>query len=164
MLLIKLHRRNTVFVALLVLALSGGGLQPFSASTLPNCNCQAKFKCAGEDSSRIKDTCCCAAKAEKSSCCSQKKPSSKCCCNPDALVCLCVDCKCGQKQQPTKPLPAIPTNETNEVCPPTLICLTASVNYPRNCSSEQTGFPSVAVTHRARSSQQTCILLSRFTC
>jgi hypothetical protein len=61
-------------------------------------------------------------------------------------------------------LPAIPTNETTEVVTPVLICAAPIVGYPCNREVQRVDYQNTAAEFAALSSQETCVLLSRFTC
>lgn len=145
--------RKTSVVALLVLSMFGFGMQDLKSATKAGCQCSMN---SVEGSSNWIDT---------RSCCSEKANlASPCCCNPDAKVCQCGDCRCGEEESPSQPLPAIPTNEINEVVSPTLICSAIELGFPNPGELKKLSLPKPFSAHAARSSKQICVLLSRFTC
>lgn len=145
--------RKTSVVALLVLSMLGFGVQQFESAKDAECRCAANLD---GDSGGGSDA---------ESCCSQTAElTSPCCCNPNAAVCKCEDCQCGQKQSSDEPPPAIPINETNEVVSPTLICAAPQIGFPNPCELKKLSLPKPFSARVVLSSQQTCVLLSRFTC
>jgi hypothetical protein len=142
------------------------GLQPFVSSSGSGCSCDTTSSVTaatlGNDSS-----CCNSLKKEQAQtdCCASKPASAKeCCCNRIASVCECDDCGCSVDNDKNSPLPAIPTNETTEVVTPVLICAAPIVGYPRDREVSRVDYQDTAAEFAALSSQETCILLSRFTC
>ena len=152
----KLQNQRILLVALLVLTMFGFCAQSLTSASKSKCNCEAGSSAANDV---LVDTV---------SCCSTQSSerSSKCCCNPDAQVCECGDCDCGEAEVPNWPgpaVPAIPANERNEVTSPTLICAAPNVDFSRDGELKEVGCD-LSVVCSARTAQQTCILLSRFTC
>lgn len=141
------------------------GLHPLIFDSGNGCECgvesTANVSLDGEATS-----CCSSSSAEtkQPSCCSNQV-AKKCCCNPNATACGCGDsCQCSGSSKPVPIVPAVPTNESSEVVSVTLICSAPLVGFPKTCQTQQTCYPTSAATHAARTSQQTCVLLSRFTC
>ena len=160
----KLTIRRTMLATLMVFATAAIGLQPLVFNSGSGCTCDAK---ASADASANETTCCSnlAEELEQTGCCSSKPATAtKCCCNPEAAVCECGDCGCSQDNDHSSPLPAIPTNETTEVVTPTLFCAAPFVGYPREIEVKQVDYQKAVAEFAALSSQQTCVLLSRFTC
>ena len=173
----KLQIRQTPVVALLVLSMLGHGLQAYETTGNTGCRCAANsIESIGPESpNRAPSSCCTKSKVESdccstqlepaSRCCSTKlEPASSCCCNPNAQVCECDDCSCGDQDSPGQSLPAIPPNETHEVVSPTSICAASRLGLLRCCDFKRLSWPQGFSNHAAQSSKQTCVLLSRFTC
>ena len=169
--------RRTILTALLVFATAAIGLQPFVLSAISDSGCTcgvtespaAATVVAAEPAS----SCCASPVPEQEQVCCSAKPTALvepttangCCCNPEATECKCVDCKCSVGDEDSFPAsPAIPTNETTEIVSTVLICAAPFVGYPRETDKRRFSFPHFAVDFAALSSQQTCVLLSRFTC
>ncbi len=150
---LKTKIRKTSVVALLVLSMLGFGIQTFESVKDAECRCAENL--AGDSGGGNDAESCCSQTAEL---------TAPCCCNPNAAVCKCEDCQCGQKQSPDEPLPAIPVNETNEVVSPTLICAAPPNAFPHPCELQKLSLPKHFSARAVLSSQQTCVLLSRFTC
>ena len=160
--------RRTLLVTLMVFATAAIGLQPFVSGSTYECGCQANAA-SDVDVTDVPAASCCRVPVkvqESSSCCSSKPAtqSGGCCCNPEALVCECVNCHCGEANETTAPTSAIPSNETTEVVSPTLICATPLVCCPKQSEITRASFRRTVAEHAALSSQETCVLLSRFTC
>lgn len=156
----KIQRR--LLATLMVFASAELGLQPLVFDSQSQCNCSVNV--AVDDSTAT----CCHESVEieiERSCCSSKPLSAnKCCCNPAATACQCGDCECGEDKTSSQPIPAIPASETNEVVSPTLICDAPFVGYPQDSPIKPVGLQNKACELAALTSQQTCVLLSRFTC
>ena len=156
--------RRTMLATLMVLATAAIGLQPLVFSSGSDCTCEANVS-VGANASGDESSCCNSLVEEQSSCCSSKPAMPmKCCCNPEATVCGCNNCGCSEDNDSNLPLPAIPTNETTEVVTPTLICAAPLVGYPREIEVKRVKYQNAVPEFAALSSQQTCVLLSRFTC
>ena len=142
-------------------------LQPNSMGG-SGCGCDDKAQSSPQQAT------CCSAKSDLSTCCSTResnttclptKPAtSGCCCDPTNDVCLCEDCDCCVKDEsPAPPLTIPPAN------PPTDVQIQISLfSFPFETLPLKTESDRVS-THTANdsdalSAQQTCILLSRFTC
>ena len=156
--------RRTLLTTLMVFATAAIGSQPLAFNSGSSCTCGATVS-ADADASGDESSCCSSLAKKQSSCCSSKPAvAKKCCCNPDAAVCQCGDCGCSDDNKSNSYLPAIPTNETTEVVTPTLICSAPSVGYPRESTIKRVDYQNTFAEYAALSSQQTCVLLSRFTC
>ena len=160
-----------MLATLLVFATAALGLQPLGFSSGSSCECNATE--TSNVQSAVTESSCCSGSAQTAdqSCCSAKplasaKTTTKgCCCNPEATVCKCVDCKCSLGDQDSIPAsPAIPTNETTEVVSPVLICAAPFIGHPRETGKQRFSNPRSALEFAALSSQELCVLLSRFTC
>ena len=161
---IKSKSRRALLATLMVLTTVMIGLQPLMARLGSGCNCGVE---ASADSSVSTTSCCGNLPAEQSpkSCCSSKQTAAKkCCCNPEASVCRCSDCRCSDKSDSKSSFPVMPTHETTEVVSPTLICAAPFVGYPSESKAQPNAYPNAVAEFAARSSQETCVLLSRFTC
>ncbi len=160
--------QRTLLVTLMVFATAAIGLQPFVSGSTYECGCQANAVVDVEAADVPAASCCSVpVKVQESRSCYSSKPATQsggCCCNPEALACECVDCRCGEAKEPTAPTPAIPSNETTEVVSPTLICATPLVCYPKQSEINRASYPGTVAEYAALSSQETCVLLSRFTC
>ncbi len=163
----KLTIRRTMVATLMVFATAVIGLQPLVFTSGSSCTCDANVSVNADAS--VDESSCCNSVAEEQAqtgCCSSKPAVlSKCCCNPEAVVCGCGDhCGCSEDSDSNSSLPAIPTNETTEVVTLSSVCAAPFVGYPRESEVKQVDYSNSAAEHAARSSQQTCVLLSRFTC
>ena len=151
-----------MLATLMVFSTAAFGLQPLVFNSQSQCDCSANVEVDNSTAT------CCNESVEVQidrSCCSSKPTSlNKCCCNPEATVCQCGNCECGEDKNPSQPIPAIPSSETNEVVSPTLICAAPFVGYPQESQIKRVGLPNKACEFAALTSQQTCVLLSRFTC
>lgn len=164
--------RRSMLATLLVFATAALGLQPLVFKSGSGCECNATD--TSEVQSAVTKTSCCASQVpeQEQNCCAAKPvvsivqtPTKGCCCNPEATFCKCGDCKCSLEDKDSIPAsPAIPTNETTEVVSPVLVCAAPFVAYPRETGKRQFSYPRSEVEFAALSSQQTCVLLSRFTC
>jgi len=148
---------------LMMFAMVAIGLQPLLFSSGSGCTCDATASVDAE----ISLATCCASLAEvqhQNNCCSSKPTKSKpCCCNAETLACECGDCGCSEDEDSNSSLPAIPPSET-KVVSPTLISSAPWLGFPRENEIKRAGFPQAVAEFAALSSQQTCVLLSRFTC
>lgn len=158
--------RRPLLAILLVFATAALGLQPLVFDLESGCSCDAMV--TSDLSESAANSSCCSSSAEgqeTAGCCSSKPVTkNKCCCNPQVLACECGDCGCGEGNDSKSSLPAIPTTETTEVITPTLICAAPFVGFPRESEVKRVGYSIDVAEHAALSSQQTCVLLSRFTC
>ena len=165
--------QRTLLATLMVFATAAIGLQPLVFSSSSSCECNAVE--TGDVQSAATESSCCSEPvqaASEHSCCSAKPPASAkpttkkgCCCNPAATVCKCVDCRCSIGDEDSIPAsPAIPTNETTEIVSPLLICAAPFVGHPRETGKQRFSNPRSALEFAALSSQELCVLLSRFTC
>ena len=106
-------------------------------------------------------------------CCSMDTPEKSCCRTSEKTCCSTSDkvnnapCKCGDHcrcsmNQPGKPLPVIPVNESQSEQSQSL-ALTSSV-WPTAVSQTESKFggQTFSVVRLALTAQQTCALLSRF--
>lgn len=158
----KSKTQSNLVATLMMFASMAISLQPPLVGSGTGCTCDAKTTV---EARVITASCCGDQFKQQQSCCSEKQVNPKlCCCNPIASVCECGSCGCSENDESNSPLPAIPGNETVELIVPTLICAGPFVGYPRECDVKRVGFPRTAAKHAVRSSQQTCVLLSRFTC
>lgn len=161
--------RRSMIATLLVFATVAIGLQSLAFNS--GCGCECSASESGKAAASVVESSCCSTPVPVSehSCCSieQATPTASkgCCCNPEATVCKCVDCKCNVKdEQPIPQSPAIPTNETIEIVSPVLICTVPLVCHPRDAGILRVAPPWSALEFAALSSQERCVLLSRFTC
>ena len=155
---IKSKTQRTLLAALMVLATSAIGLQSFAFESGARCSCETSNSVVAScrESSEVQ---------MQGSCCSPKHENTNPCrCNPVALSCECSDCGCSDDNESHAPIPAIPSNETSEVVTPTSICSAPFFGFPRASEIKQSAFPKSVLDHATLSSQQTCVLLSRFTC
>lgn len=160
----KSTTHRAVLVAIrMMFAMVAIALQPQLSSSGSGCDCSTTESQVPTNTS---STCCGIQKEEApSTCCSSDREESKqCCCDPTASVCECGACECSEDNDNHSPLPAIPANETTEVVTPVLICAAPIVGYPREREVSRVGYQDTAVEFAALSSQETCVLLSRFTC
>lgn len=154
--------RQTFVAALLVLSMAGSGLQSSLVGIESNCACDETTSFQSDVAST---SCCKFESVQKNSCCSDKQPmATSCRCNPIAAGCVCGECSCSEKDDSKSPLPALPTNETTELASPILIGCGSFVGYPGDPEIVGAGLPKSSAKLMALSSQQTCVLLSRFTC
>lgn len=156
--------QRTLLATLLVFATAAIGLQPLVFSSGSACSCDAMASVDANADSGVSS--CCGGSVEKeTSCCASKKAEPKpCCCNPEASTCQCEDCECSESNESHPPTPAIPTNETNEVVTSTLICAAPFVGFPKASEQKRAAISKTVADHATLTSQQTCVLLSRFTC
>lgn len=158
--------QRTLLATLMMFATAAIGLQPLVFSSGSGCTCETTGSVTA-DISGSESSCCSSLKIEQgqTDCCASKPATPKeCCCNPIASVCECGDCGCSVDNDKNSPLPAIPTNETTEVVTPVLICAAPIVGYPRDRNVLRVVYQDTAAEFAALSSQETCVLLSRFTC
>lgn len=161
---IKSKIQRTLLATLMVFATAAIGLQPLVFSSGSTCTCAAMASVDTNADSGV-SSCCLTSVEEEASCCSSKKAETNpCCCNPEASTCECGDCGCSESNESHPPAPAIPTNETNEVVTPTLICAAPFVGFPKASELKRAATPKTVADHATLTSQQTCVLLSRFTC
>ena len=158
-------RRDVLTATCMMIATMAIGLQPLLFNPGSGCTCNAKnllvaSEYVGTSCSEL------AEQQTQVSCCSLKLASAnKCCCNPDATVCECGSgCGCSEGDDTHSTLPAIPTKEATEVVCPVFMYSAPMVGLPRETENNRADFPKSAAEHAARSSQETCVLLSRFTC
>lgn len=159
----KLKSRCPIWVATLtMIATMAIGLQPWSFSSGTACTCDAKASVDTNES----DATCCGNSAEQAlqQSCSLTKKAGRCACEPEAADCECGGCGCSEANDSKSSMPAIPTNETTELVSLNLICAAPFVGFPRESDNKRAGCQKAVVEHAALTSQQTCILLSRFTC
>lgn len=162
--------QRSLFATLMVLAIAATGLQPLVSGSAAECSCHTSAAVAA-DLASSPSSCCSeivqthASVANVKSCCSAiQSTTDGCCCNPEAAVCQCGDCQCGEVEAPSFPSPAIPANQTTEAVTPVLICAAPFVCFPKQAEFAQAGLPKSVADYAALSSQETCVLLSRFTC
>ena len=156
--------QRILLVTLMVFATAAIGLQPLVFSSGSACTCDAMASVDANADSGV-SSCCGGSVEEEVSCCSLKKAETNpCCCNPEASTCECGDCRCSEDNESPPPTPATPTNETNEVVTSTLICAAPFVGFPRASELKRAAIPKTVADHATLTSQQTCVLLSRFTC
>jgi len=155
--------RRAMLVTLMVFATAGVGLQPLVFALGSGCTCDAM---ASVDRFASADNSCGTGFAEEqASCCSSQPIAAKqCCCDPQALACECGGCGCIEDEDSRTSLPLMPPSEKTEVVTPTLICDAPLVGYPRVSKIKRVEYFKSVAEFSALSSQQTCILLSRFTC
>ncbi len=156
--------QRTLLATLMVFATAAIGLQPLVFSSGSACSCDAMASVDANVNSGVSS--CCGNSVEKeTSCCDSKNAEPKpCWCNPEASTCECGDCGCSESNESHPPTPAIPTNETNEVVTSTLICAAPFVGFPTAGEQKSAAIPKTVADHATLTSQQTCVLLSRFTC
>ena len=158
--------RRSMIATLLVFATAAIGLQ--SLGFMPGTGCECYAVDSGDTTSSVTESSCCSRPVQDSepSCCSTKQAAStNGCCNPEAMTCKCVDCNCNAKDEQQVPLsPAVPPSESNETFSPILICAAPVVGYPREVGKRLVAHPRSAFEFAALSSQERCVLLSRFTC
>ena len=100
---------------------------------------------------------------ETQSCCSKKPIAQACCCNPSASECQCGDCQCTGQDAPA-PLPAAPTSQSVELIFVGTLGF-AVAQTPQWPTTQKVDWPSSYGTSvQSCTAQQTCVLLSRFTC
>ena len=155
--------QRTLLATLMVFATAAIGLQPLVFSSGSACSCDAMASVDANADSGVSS--CCGGSVEEVSCCSSMKAEPKpCCCNPEASTCQCGDCGCSESKESHPPTPAIPTNETNEVVISTLICAAPFVGFPKASEQKRAAISKTVADHATLTSQETCVLLSRFTC
>ena len=141
------------------------GVQPMSMMN-SNCVCGSQLYTA-------ESSCCDDADGNSNSCCSEQIKSScwatdlsrelTCNCGVDTQSCECDGCSCSANDLPVEPIPATPAkgspNKThsNSDC---LVEFCIDVDRSRELNEKCDR----AFLSQARSAQQICILLSRFTC
>lgn len=155
---------RSVFAAtLMMFAMMAVSVQTLLFSSGLGCDCPTT---ESQVATNTASTCCSIENKEvPDTCCSSKTATAKkCCCNPSASVCECGDCGCSEGNDNQSPLPAIPTNEKTEVVTPVLICTAPIVGYPFDREVQRVDYQNTAVEFAALSAQETCVLLSRFTC
>lgn len=158
--------RRSLLATLLVFATAAIGLQSSVFNLHTGCACDAVIT-SNSNVSAASSSCCSSSAdvQEANACCSSKALTAKgCCCNPQASSCECSDCGCVDDDDSNSSLPAIPTSETVEVVTLTLTGIAPWVDYPRGNEIKRLVRSNSVAEHAALSSQQTCILLSRFTC
>ena len=161
---IKSKTQRILLVTLMVFATAAIGLQPLVFSSGSACSCDAMASVDANADSGVSS--CCGGSVEEVSCCSSSKKAEPkpCCCNPEASTCECGDCGCSESNESYPPTPAIPTNETTEIVSPTLVCSTPHVGFPKPSEIESVAFSKNVAGQGPLTAQQTCALLSRFTC
>ena len=157
--------RSATLTTLLAFVIAAIGLQPLFFNSDNGCDCA--FGIAANVLIDDEASSCCSSSSdqtEQSSCCTNQAIKKRCC-NPDASVCGCGDgCQCSENSNSLPIDPGVPANETTEVVSVTLVCSAPFSGFPKSCQTQQTCYPTSAATHAALTSQQTCVLLSRFTC
>lgn len=109
----------------------------------------------------------------KSFCCSMNSSAESCCVAAKTSCCSASDqlsntpCKCGDHclcslNEPAMPLPAIPSNKTQNDQVKTLTLPTCHAPMAILRTGKKVGFQSFTVNRRPLTAQQTCALLSRF--
>ena len=140
---------------------------------MPTCHCAASpVNNAAESQSScdsVKLGSCCgidrdAARSLNDCCTASRNTTSACRCDSSALFCQCGNCQCADRQEPPPVPPAVPPTESQKTPTQTFLTLafvdsihTRSDRYPKSIQF----FPAKPVSHSA---QQSCVLLSRFTC
>lgn len=157
--------RRKLLATLMMLATAAVGLQPWVFASGAGCTCDSADAVSSETAN---ESSCCNRLAEKqvqADCCTSKPVlAPKCCCAPVVSVCECGDCRCSIDDGNRPLLPAIPTDETTEVVTPVFTGAIPYVGYPRARQIHRIEVGKAAADFTARSSQETCALLSRFTC
>ncbi len=154
--------RSMFFATSMMFAMLAIGVQPMLLGSGRACDCST-IESVNE---RNTEASCCNGENEEllSSCCSSRLATAqRCSCKPTS-VCDCADCGCSDGNEEHLPLPAIPTNETTEVVSPVLICATPVFVYLFDREIQGFDYQNSAAEFAALSSQEICILLSRFTC
>lgn len=176
----KLKNRIFKFITFqLMVAMIAIGLYPLGMNVEASCGCATpdSTNLLQDDLSTVENVAAQSCVAEqskspqsleksKSTCCSLKPVETEtlCPCQPEATTCSCNDCRCVQEDQNEIPLPAIPANENSEVVAPQLICSAPVLRFPRETDFQPKRLPKSSSEHAANSAQETCVLLSRFTC
>lgn len=154
--------RHTVVTTLLVLLIAVTGLTSYS-DVNSGCSCVAGH----QDASRLEKTSCCSTMAiQEPECCRKKvvQEARGCCCNPSAKECECGTCDCSESDESKLPFPALPTNESTELVSTTLSYATPVDGYQCGSDPSKLAYSQSVSELTTLSSQQTCVLLSRFTC
>ena len=100
----------------------------------------------------------------ESSCCSQQSEvETDCCCDPQSKRCACEDCSCSESDD-TPPLPAIPASQSSDLVYVSLPSLNTGFELPWPPTVTNKGFEHSAFFSNPLTAQQTCAVLSRFTC
>lgn len=164
--------RRASLATLIVFVTAGIVLQPLLFISGSDCTCNAGVF-DGSNLSAGESSCCTSAIAveEQNSCCPAKLAmaenlaiAEKCCCTSPALGCESGGCGCSDVNGSQPSLPAIPTHKTPEAITPTLICAAPFLGYPRENEIKRVDYSNSVAEFTALSSQQICVLLSRFTC
>ena len=134
-------------------------LIPRVGTDIQTCNCLSG---ATDRASTELDQC-----QTSSSCCSSKPAAvckNVCCCNPEATECNCLDCKCGESQDSAPVVPVVPPVQRNIelVATGLLSGFDAEIDWPSLCELNWSSFERDC--NSVQTSQQTCVVLSRFTC
>ena len=166
--------RNATKACLVWLAAFSFCFQPIVLVGAPKCECssdqtmesQAEVGALGCCSAL---TSCCAKSNDSSNCCgsastccSTSKTTGSCECDSNSDGCQCEDCKCKESDGKQSPLPAVPTQSETQ-------SQTVVVSIALDLLSDDQQGPSlkgpVSLSKVvARTAQQTCVILSRFTC
>ena len=158
--------QRIVIATLMMFAIVVIGLQPFAFVSGAGCACNATASVtAAQPGDEL--SCCNSLKHKQAQtdCCSFKPaPATGCCCNPTASVCQCDGCGCSEDDNKNPPSPAIPAKKTTEVVTPVLMFAAPLVGYRGDREVQRVDYQNTAAEFAALTSQETCVLLSRFTC
>ncbi len=129
-----------------------------------DCGCQAETSqccCQSSDNDGDLDN------SAQMTCCSKPKTSACCCSEKVAAqpkpVCTCVDCKCGEGKTPT-PKPLAPTSQSqSELVFVAFLDSFDQIELPWS-DADSNSHTNSATCGLSLTSQEMCVLLSRFTC
>lgn len=153
----KPKKHRALITALSLLMIVAMGLQSLTPSSGNDCVCVSPSPSEAIVFSDI------ASSVQTAGCCSKQK-AKECCCNPSAIACQCSDCHCDVDDDSRNSWPALPISETTESVPLSMVS-SAPIDFSRNQGvASRFSYRNAASRLPALSSQQTCILLSRFTC
>ncbi len=127
----------------------------------------------GNSSSELSSTVCCSVDTQAKSCCSADQKVSSCCvskpatiaachCNPSTESCQCETCECADSSDTPSSPPAAPPTESHETQTFVTFSFISWVHTQTTMFPADSGSTSLRMV--TLSSQQTCVLLSRFTC
>lgn len=152
------------------LAIVAVSIQPIVASAV-SCLCDEKSDSATFesccDAEPVTQSCCSAVDSvnSSSSCCSSTQfKKSTCKCDSNAASCECGDCQCADSNGGSTAPPAIALPTSNESQTQTFVSCSFIESIHTQATNQLTNSRSSYLVQDSLTAQETCVLLSRFTC
>ena len=151
---------TTLFATLLMLAMSALGLQSTLFQPANQCGCLSQD---AVEVAAAEVSCCGQAQPSVADCCETQESSPACCCTPREQGCECPGCECSEGGN--LPLnPALPIHESTKIVATTTLGASAGTGLRPWRDRSHATLTAEVPEHVARTSLQTCVRLSRFTC